>query len=112
MIDLFEQRLREAARATPTPPPPVHLVARIVTERADGQRVRLPVIDTRRRVQRGRGLLWLMAAAAALLLVTVTPRLVQRAAQGSAADSVVSDPGLFVLMAFAGEIARGPAQPP
>jgi hypothetical protein len=43
MTDLFDQRLRNAARAIPVPVAPVSLIDRVIVERAGGTRIALPV---------------------------------------------------------------------
>ena len=46
MSDSFEQRLRDAARAVPTPDAPNGLIERVVAERAGGRRVTLPTAQS------------------------------------------------------------------
>jgi hypothetical protein len=48
MTDLFEQRLRDAARSLPTPDAPPSLIERVLAERASGTRSILPVATPRR----------------------------------------------------------------
>ena len=97
MTESFEQRLRDTARAIPTPDAPEGLIQRVLAERASGARIALPTEPTLSRQPLNRRLVLAVgatiAAVAAFLLVQY---------RGDSTDhSFASDGGLFVSTAFA-----------
>jgi len=69
MTDLFDQRLRNAARAIPVPIAPASLIDRVISERAGGGRIALPVDPpASRRLQVG--VVSLLLAAAVIVVAT------------------------------------------
>lgn len=101
MTDLFEQQLRAAARAIPTPEPPANLIDRVLAERANGQRAVLPVATTAW-FQRRRFRVGLIAAAAAIIVAIVALQ------TRRAPDSTVVSSGLFIGTAYAEQAATTP----
>jgi len=105
MIDDFEQQLRAAARAIPTPEPPAYLIDRVLAERASGRRALLPATSSAR--ERTPFRIGLIAAAAAVLISMVFLR-----TQRTPDNTIVVSSGLFIGTAYAEQRTSGPAAPP
>jgi hypothetical protein len=107
MTDLFERRLRDAARAVPTPNAPDDLIQRVVAERSAGRRIDLPVGERNSSRHRGRrfSASAMIAIAASIVAVIALSwwRLASRAPL-SPDDSLSSAGGFLVSAAFAGEM--------
>ena len=105
MTDRFEQRLRDAARAIPTPAAPPELIARVLAERAAGERVRLPGELVRPRWSRRRvfAVIATTLGVAAMATVFVSRRPSRAPVPGD--EMISSAGGFFVSTAFAGEAA-------
>jgi hypothetical protein len=106
MTDLFEHRLRAAARAIPTPEAPPGLIDRVLAERASGQRAVLPAATTHRfqRPWFRAGLITLAAAVVVAVALVLEKR-------SSGEETAVVSSGLFIGTAFAGQIESAPAAP-
>jgi hypothetical protein len=105
MTDHFEQRLRDTARAVPTPEAPRDLIARVLAERAAGARIRLPDDSVKPRLSRGRivAVLATTIGVAAMATVFVSHR--PSRSPLPADETISSAGGFFVSTALAGEVA-------
>jgi len=118
MTDLFEQRLRDAARSLPTPDAPPSLIDRVLAERASGNRSILPVASPRRAFGRWRSAtIVAFAAVVAAVAVMMVSRADPRSPSLAAADSVSSIEqffvrGVFPANAFAQTPPPAPGAPP
>lgn len=103
MNDLFDERLRLAARATRTPDAPPDLIARVIAERAEGRRAILPAEGASRQ-SRGR-LVFGVAVAAAIAagVILLAPHIVQYSPD--ATDDA------FVSPLYAAQTSRTPSAP-
>jgi hypothetical protein len=118
MTDLFEQRLRNAARSVPTPDAPRSVIDRVLAERASGERLILPTEPRRSRLSHWRAVA-VVAVAACLVAVavTVTSRAPRRTSTVASADSISSlerffAQGIFPANAFAQTPPPAPGAPP
>jgi hypothetical protein len=108
MNDIFERRLRDAARSAPTPEAPSDLIQRVMAERGRGERVILPVADTRAR----RSYTWWLTVAAAACIAVAAALVVPRSmARSPLLADEFSSTGFFVSTAFAEQTSNGPAVP-
>ena len=118
MTDLFEQRLRDAARSLPTPDAPPSLIDRVLAERASGNRSILPVASPPRAFGRWRSAtIVAFAAGVAAVAVMMVSRADPRSPSLAAADSVSSIEqffvrGVFPANAFAQTPPPAPGAPP
>jgi hypothetical protein len=110
MTDLFEQRLREAARSLPVPRAPERVIENVIARRAAGDRILLPTAASRQRRA------WLsIAIAAGILLVAMILR--SRVApfspyhDPSALEGSFSSTGFFVARAYASVPSAAPGAP-
>ena len=118
MTDLFERRLRKAARSLPTPEAPRSVIDRVLAERASGTRVIIPT-SAPRSMKRPWLAFAMIAVAAGIAAVglTVALRADRRAPNLAAADSVSSVErffarGVFPANAFAQTPPPAPGAPP
>lgn len=118
MTDLFEQRLRNAARSLPTPEAPRSVIDRVLAERASGTRTIIPPSGSRAGSNAWRAVaVFAVAAGVAAVGVTVASRVDRRAPGLAAADSVSSIErffarGVFPANAFAQTPPAAPGGPP
>jgi hypothetical protein len=114
MTDLFEQRLRNAARSLPTPDAPRAIIDRVLAERASGTRIILPASPPRSALRRWRSVgIIAFAAGIAALGLTLTSRATQRSSSVAAIDSVSSVERFFVQGMFpTNAFARTPPPAP
>jgi hypothetical protein len=111
MSDLFDERLRNAARSAPTPQPPQDLIGRVLTERATGARIILPTKSAGPRRLHGR--LWvavLLAATLAVAAVLSIPSTIHHV-DLPATDLGSAGDGLFVSTAYAEQPPTVPLAP-
>jgi hypothetical protein len=118
MTDLFDQRLRNAARAIPVPLAPTSLIDRIIAERAHGKRITLPgdVFPSRLARLRVMGLLLAAAVIVAVTVVTLprhrTSASVADTDAVSSVEQVFVSAGVLPRSAFAQASTATPTAPP
>jgi hypothetical protein len=114
MTDLFDRRLRDAARAIPTPDEPDDLIERVLAERGTGRRIVLPTDLGDTGPSRARqfvrpAIISIAAAVAAIaMLFVLQPR---PRASLTANDTISSTGGFLVSTAFAEQRSRSPTVP-
>lgn len=111
MSNLFEHRLRDAARSLPAPPAPQRVIERVAARRAAGDRLVLPTAVPRR----GTALVSVAIAAGILLVALVARTSVAPFSpwrDPSALEGSFSSTGFFVSQAYAATVSRAPGAPP
>jgi hypothetical protein len=112
MTDLFEQRLRTAARKLPVPGAPPDLIDRVIAERALGQRVELPTTTTSRRRRWVPGILAAAVFIVAIMLAGTALLTTRAITHVASVDSLSSTGSFFVSNAWAAQTVKGPGFPP